>query len=223
MLSFELWRQNDKPIRLYLNTQITEGSSTRLPFGELCAFYAALVDGVPPRIVCHRDWARHHLCRLSQSRRNLPRRSNPLSENRRRVPSFSAASPLSTAMSPPKSHDRIRVAGDQVKRARLEPKPFAGVNPRASKFASVHTLKDPARTRRQNRNRLRPLARFPRLEMAQTGAVEPIRRYSRRLARRSAPPGTRLRQEQGRLRLLPPSLPANRSPNPRQFRLPGDG
>lgn len=130
------------PFDYILNTKITEGSSTRLPFGELCAFYAALVDGVPPRIVSVATG-------LAITSVGSLKAAGTFHAGQIRYPKIAAEfrrlgrEPFIHRYVTAEIHDRIRVAGDQVKRARLEPKPFAGVNPRASKFAGVHTLKDP--------------------------------------------------------------------------------
>ena len=115
---------------------------SRLPFDELCGFYAALMDGVTNSIVA----AASNLGEPTVS--NL-RHAGEARQGQMRYPKVAQTyralgrEAFIHKYVTPQIKDRLRVARDQVVNQRSIPKPLNGVNPRASKYAGIRLIADP--------------------------------------------------------------------------------
>jgi len=114
----------------------------RLPFDEMCAFYAALCEGVKPSVVSRASG-------LRPATMASLRAAGTWHAGQMRYPKVAAEyrslgreafihKYVNAAI-----RDRLRVAADQVKRSKFAALDVGRANPRASRFAGAHTLKDP--------------------------------------------------------------------------------
>lgn len=132
----------ENPLWDIVETQIATQRSSRVPFEELCGFYAALVWRSPiPVVAIAADLstpAVYHLA-AAGTFRGGQFRYRKVAEEFARLGKDAFSTKYLTA--PIK--DRLRVAQDQVRRGRKPIKKLVGVNPNAHKYAGLNTLKDP--------------------------------------------------------------------------------
>ena len=117
-------------------------SNSRLPFAELCGFYAALADGVTNRIVAAASG-------LSEPAVASLRHAGEQYASQIRYPKVAreyralGRQAFIHKYVTGELKDRLRVARHNVNIDRLAPKPRDGVNPRASKYAGTRLIVDP--------------------------------------------------------------------------------
>jgi hypothetical protein len=132
----------ENPIADIVESQITMGRNSRVPFEELCAFYAALQWQAPLPVVARASTlsipAVYHLQAAGTVRGGQFRYRRVRAEFDRL-----GKAEFSTKYLTAPIRDRLRVAKAELKAGKAAVKPHLGVNPRANKHQGHNYLEDP--------------------------------------------------------------------------------
>lgn len=139
--------EEQNPLADILGNHVADVKEYRIPFDELCGFYAAFVWGTPIAWV-------QSATGLSVTTAAHLKAAGQFRGGQRRYPKVRAEfdrmgkTAFSTKYLTASIRDRLRVAGDLVNANRGKPNRYeaAGVQPRATKYTGVHTFTDHSTT-----------------------------------------------------------------------------
>lgn len=132
---------DQNPIADIADTIISRQRNSRIPFAELCGFYAALVWGAPLGVVVEaagldRSTVAH--LRSAGTHRSGQMRYPKVAQEFARLGKAEFSTKYLTAP----IRDRLRVAKDRIDRAAIEPRERR-INPSADAYAGRQPIKDP--------------------------------------------------------------------------------